>query len=1018
MAFEVSEPLAQRLFEEVRAETAARVATPLSTYRLQLHKGFRLGDARALVPYLSSLGVTHLYTSPLLRAAPGSTHGYDVIDHACINPELGTEEDLTALAEELRAHGMGLVLDTVPNHMSIEKGHNALWNDVLENGPSSVHARVFDIDWDPVKEELKGKVLLPILGDQYGVVLERGELKLDFQGGAFVIRYYDHTLPVAPRQYATLLRHRIDELERRLGPGDPDVVELHSIITAVDHLPPPTTTERSLVLERNREKEVIKRRLAALASKSAAIREFIAGNVEVINGRPEEPSSFDLLDRILSSCSYRLAHWRVAGEEINYRRFFDINGLAAIRVEDREVFDEAHQLVFRWLAEGKVQGLRIDHPDGLFDPTAYFSRLQEEYFVQQARARRPESTRGGAEAEAAWRDVEDRIRALFHQEFERDPDSPMFRALYVVVEKIQGGRERIPDRWAVHGTTGYRFANSVTGLFIPGANETILTRIWERFIGGAVDFDALGYEKKRLVLGSSMASEINVLARELNRISEMDRRTRDFTLFSLRRALVEFVALFPVYRTYIDDRHPIDERDRQYIRWTVERARRKDPIQNASIFDFLEDVLLGNYPAHLREGERRTMLRFAMRLQQLTGPVMAKGLEDTVFYVYNRLAALNEVGGEPERFGTPVETFHLRNQERSEKWPSAFLASSTHDTKRSEDVRARMCVLAEVPEQWQEHLRDWSRLNARHKTMLRDRPVPDPNEEYLFYQTVLGAYPMGNAVKGRALDEFRQRIAGYMLKAIREAKVNTSWVNPDPAYEEAMRGFVEGALDEEDPAFLDSLYEFKKQLEEPGQINSLGGILLKIASPGVPDTYQGCETWDLSLVDPDNRRPVDFAQRRRALEEITREAEVDRAALSRRLVASLHDGRIKLYVIAESLRLRKRLPELFRRGGYRPLDVVGGRADHAVAMARQLEGRWVLAVVPRLVMPLLGVPGGLGSALAGTCVRIPRQLAQIRLREVFTGRSLVAERRGDDVVLDLGSLFGPFPVALLESASP
>ncbi|HYX90797.1 MAG TPA: malto-oligosyltrehalose synthase, partial [Myxococcaceae bacterium] len=423
-------------------------------------------------------------------------------------------------------------------------------------------------------------------------------------------------------------------------------------------------------------------------------------------------------------------------------------------------------------------------------------------------------------------------------------------------------------------------------------------------------------------------------------------------------------------------------------------------------------------PAHLREAERRTMLRFAMRLQQLTGPVMAKGLEDTVFYVYNRLVALNEVGGEPERFGMPLDTFHLRNQERSEKWPSALLASSTHDTKRSEDVRARICVLAEVPEEWEEHLRHWSRLNGRHKTAVRDRLAPDPNEEYLFYQTALGAYPMGEALQGAALQQFRQRIGQYMLKATREAKVNTSWVNPDPAYEQATVNFVERALGEEEPAFLDSLFEFKRRLERPGQINSLAGLVLKIASPGVPDTYQGCDMWNLSLVDPDNRRPVDFAERRRALEEITHQAKESRAALCRRLIASMHDGRIKLYVIAEGLRLRQRLPRLFRRGDYRPLDVVGDRAAHAVAFARQIEGRWVVAVVPRLVVRLLSVAGGLGSAFAGTCVRIPRELGEIRLREVFTGRTLRPERRGEEAVLDLGSLLDPFPVALLESMTP
>ncbi|MGA9521528.1 MAG: malto-oligosyltrehalose synthase [Myxococcaceae bacterium] len=1007
------------LFEEVRAALLERHDTPLATYRLQINSEFRLEDVRRLVPYLARLGISAVYASPLLRAAPGSAHGYDVIDHGTLNPEVGTEEDFAALAAELRRHGMGLVLDTVPNHMGIEKGRNALWNDVLENGQASTWARYFDIDWDPVKVELKGKVLLPILGDQYGEVLERGELRLEFEGGCFHVRYFDHVFPVAPKAYAPILRLGLPELEKRLGPEDLDVIELQSILTAIDHLPPPAPLDHARALERNREKEVIKRRLSALTERSAEIRTFIERNVVRFNGTPGEPSSFDLLDEVLSVCSYRLAHWRVAGEEINYRRFFDINGLAAIRVEDRQVFDESHALVFRWIAEGKVTGLRIDHPDGLFDPTAYFLRLQEEYFLSKVRERRPESTRGTDEREAAWLELEHRIRERYRAEFDQDSDSPLYRALYVVVEKIQGGRERIPEAWAVHGTTGYRFANMVTGLFVARESESALTRIYERFIGRPMDFDALVYAKKKLVTSSSMSSEINVLAHELNRISEMNRRTRDFTLNSLRRALLEFVALFPVYRTYVDHWRALDDRDVQYIRWTIARARKHDPTTAPSLYDFLQDILLRNHPTHLGERERAVMLRFAMKLQQVTGPVMAKGLEDTVFYVYNRLVALNEVGAEPERFGASLNTFHLRNQERAEKWPAALLASTTHDTKRSEDVRARLTVISEVPEEWKNHLRRWSRINRRHKVAAGDRLAPRANDEYLFYQTVIGAWPMGEPMSPDAFAEFRWRMGEYMLKAIREAKEDTSWVNPDQPYEEAMQRFVERVLDpRRNPVFVESAEAFKRRLEKPGQFNALAATQLKLACPGTTDVYQGAELWDLSLVDPDNRRPVDFERRMSDLNALLRDAEVDRENLVKRLLDTLSTGRIKLYVLAEGLRLRNRRPALFRSGSYLALEVVGPRSEHAVAFARNHQKQWVVSVVPRKSVPLLDANGGMRAALEGTLVQLPEALEGMALRDVYTGRTFTPERRDDVVVLDVGALLALFPVSLLETDLP
>jgi (1->4)-alpha-D-glucan 1-alpha-D-glucosylmutase len=999
---------ARALLDQVREELLAEAGTPLSTYRVQLSGAFTFHAAARVVPYLRRLGITHLYASPILQAAPGSTHGYDVVNHQAVNPELGGSRGLDALSDALQAAGLGLLLDVVPNHMGIEQG-NALWMDVLENGPSSFHARSFDIDWDPVKEELKDKVLLPVLGDQYGQSLERGELRLIYERGAFFVRYHDRRFPLAPCQYSRVLGLGLEELARTLPPEDPALVELRSVLTAIEHLPRPTETDLARVLERKREKEVIKRRLHAIVEQSPAIAAHLEENLRTFNGDPADPRSFDRLDDLLDACSYRLAHWRVAGEEINYRRFFDVNGLAAIRVEDPEVFEQAHAVVFHLLAEGKVSGLRIDHPDGLLDPTAYFLDLQERYFLIRARRR---CERDGLR----WEELAGPLAALYREEVRAHEDHPLRRALYVVVEKIQGGKERIPSAWAVHGTVGYRFANVVTGLFVDRSAEAALTETYHRFIGREVDYPQLVYEAKRLVLTTSMSSEVNVLARELNRISELSRRTRDFTLDSLRRALVELISLFPVYRTYVDGWREVDTRDEQYVTWAIARARRHDPATNASLYDFLQDVLLRRSPAGTSAAEREVRLRFAMKVQQLTGPAMAKGLEDTAFYRYHRLTSLNEVGGEPERFGCTTATFHLRNQERAEQWPSSLLATSSHDTKRSEDVRARIDVLSEVPDEWRAAVRRWARLNARHKTAVRDRPAPDANDEYLYYQTLIGAWPMGDGLPDPS---FQARMARYMEKAIKEAKLHTSWINPEQAYDAAVQRFVERTLDgAHSRAFLESARAFKRHIERTGQHNALGQVVLKLASPGVADFYQGGELWDLSLVDPDNRRPVDLAARLALLDRLDRQARRDPVRLCRSLARHMTDGRVKLYLTAQGLRLRRRRAGLFRQGDYRPLDVDGPLEQRLVAFARHHQGAWVVAAAPRLVHRLLARGRSLGEGYRGTAILLPRELGEVPLTSVFTGRKVRARKTKAAPALDAGELLREFPVVLLEGGPP
>ncbi|WP_171809845.1 malto-oligosyltrehalose synthase [Corallococcus exiguus] len=1009
------EAQAESLFEQVQRELQSRRGTPLSTYRMQLHQGFTFQQAKALVPYLARLGVSDFYASPYLKATPGSTHGYDCVDHQRLNPEVGTVEEHAALCDTLSEHGLGHVLDVVPNHMGIERD-NRLWLDVLENGPSSVYAKFFDVDWRPVKDELADKVLLPILGDQYGIVLERGELKLSYESGAFHLHYYDHRLPVAPRQYATLLKHGLERLEKQLGPESTHLVELLSILTALDHLPLRTEVDLAKVTERHREKEVIKRRLAAVVADSAELAAYVEENLRVFNGTPGNVRSFDLLDALLQNCSYRLAHWRVAGEEINYRRFFDINGLAAIRVEDADVFQESHQRIFEWLREGRVTGLRIDHPDGLFDPTAYFLDLQERFFVERARARFDAGKKEGDEAR--WPEVETLLRAKWRREVMATPDSPLRKALFVAVEKIQGGRERIPESWAVHGTTGYRYANAVSGLFVHPAAEAHLTETYERFAGGTQDFAELVYQKKLLIMRVSMASEINVLAHELNRISEMNRRTRDFTLNSLRRALVEFIALFPVYRTYVDGwRAELDVRDVQYIEWTLQRAKERNTTTNASIFDFLRDILLGRYPEHVGDEEKAVMLRFAMKLQQVTGPVMAKGLEDTVFYIYNRLVSLNEVGGEPEHFGMRATTFHLRNQERVERWPASMLTSSTHDTKRSEDVRARINVLTELPEDWREKVRAWADLTRPFVSHLSTGPAPSSNDVYLFFQTVVGAWPMGEQVPEGEWKEFHRRVREYMGKAIKEAKVRTSWTNPDGAYDDAVARFVDACFDpSKGQAFLDDMKAFKRRIERAGQHNALGQLLLKLASPGVVDTYQGCELWDLSLVDPDNRRPVDYALRERLLTALDDAAAKDRPALCERLVKDLDDGQVKLFVLAEALRLRQKYADLCRAGGYEALELSGPRSPAAVGFARTHGDSVLIACAPRYTLEALE-SGGLAQAYDGTFLNLPEAYAGMMFRNVFTGRPVRPQQGPGGVGLALGPLLAEFPVVLLERST-
>ncbi len=984
-----------------------------ATYRLQLGPELRFEGVAALAPYLATLGVSDAYLSPCFKSGPGSSHGYDVTDHNAFNPEIGDPATFDRMAAALVAEGLGVILDIVPNHMGIAGDSNPWWLDVLENGPSSPFAGFFDIDWAPVKPELRGKVLLPVLPDQYGRVLEAQQLRLEFSEGAFFVRHAGARLPIAPKTYALVLRHRIEALGERLGTEHPHLLELQSILTALDHLPDQTETDPGRLAERFREKEIIKRRLATLVKESDEVRAFVEDNVRAFNGVPGDPRSFDLLDGLLSAQAYRLADWRVASDEINYRRFFDVNHLAAIRMELPEVFEVTHRLVLRLVGEGKVAGLRVDHPDGLYAPGEYFRRLQEGAIRETARRLAPDLGEAGIEG----------LLARYRDGAVQDPAARLARPLWIVAEKILLRDERPQDWWPVAGTTGYDFLASVNGLFVDRDAARPMSTIYARFVGASTAMADLTHAAKRLIMQTSMASEVNMLGLHLDRISETNRLSRDFTLNSLVRVIREVIASFPVYRTYGgDDGLEVSDGDRAYIEMAVAEAKWRNPTVNVSIFDFVRDTLLLRHPPELGEEERAARRHFVMRFQQTTGPVTAKGVEDTALYRYNRLISLNEVGGDPARFGEPVAAFHEQNAERLARWPETLLATSTHDTKRSEDVRARIHVLSEIPREWRVQVGRWSRLNKRKKVVVNGRPAPDRNEEYLLYQTLVGSWPLG-APDPAELADYRARIRAYMVKAIKETKVNTSWVNPDQEYDEAVQAFVAAIL-EETPGnrFLTELRAFQARIVRYGLLNSLGQTVLKIASPGIPDFYQGTERWDFSLVDPDNRRPVDYGARRALLDGLMKRIAAsgeDLIPLARELAEKLEDGRVKLYVIHRGLTARKDVTELFVTGAYLPMEVEGERAGHVVAFARQAGDRVAVAAVPRLVTCLVKRPNALPlgeEAWGGTWLPLPSGIAARRFRNCFTGERLEAVEREGQPGLPLAEMLRHFPVALLLSA--
>ena len=939
---------------------------PTCTYRLQFNRRFTFAQAREIVPYLRALGVSDVYASPYFQASPDSLHGYDITDHNKLNAAIGSREEYDAWVAELHTHQMGQLLDFVPNHMGIAESQNEWWMDVLENGPSSMYAPYFDIDWRPIKSDLRDKVLLPILSDQYGRVLERGELQVRFEEGSFFLWYHDRKLPIAPGTYRHILEIALENLAEYKD--EEFYAEFQSILTALEYLPRRTETDPEKIAERAREKEIVKRRLERRCSEAPQVQQAIEKALAQINGRAGDPRSFDKLDELLNAQSYRLAFWRVAAEEINYRRFFDVNDLAAIRMELPEVFDAAHKLVVDLVRVGAVTGLRIDHPDGLYLPKEYFEKLQS------------------------------RCAKALGIALPKDR-----RAIYMIAEKILTGSEKLREDWPIHGTTGYDFANQVAAVLVDASAEAAITKTFHRFIGHSMHFGHLVYAKKRLVMRLALANEVDVLGNMLDRLSEQNRWFRDFTLEALARAVRETIACFPVYRTYLAPGQPVSEEDREVIERAIASAKRRNPAIEESIFNFLRDILLFRFPENLDQKAREAHVQFVLKFQQFTGPIMAKGLEDTVFYIYNRLAALNEVGGDPQQFGLSVEGFHARNQDRHHQLLATLLATSTHDTKRSEDVRARMIAISEISETWGRSVRRWRVINRRWKKRIDDAEAPDANEEYLLYQTLLGTWPMqiSGEPEEKVSGDYVERIQNYMNKALNEAKLNTSWIQPNEAWLGAMREFAGKILDPTPRnKFLPTFLPVAKDIAPLGTINSLTQTLLKLTSPGVPDIYQGNETWDFSLVDPDNRRPVDYKRRSEMLESLAK-------AKPEELLQNWPDGRIKMFLIERGLRFRNEHVDLFRCGNYLPLRAGGTFADCCIAFARELDGKWTVVLAARL-SSRVGFPP-IGEQWKDTFIELPESLSPEKAREIFTNR----EVRVDNRQLGLAAVMSILPFAVV-----
>jgi (1->4)-alpha-D-glucan 1-alpha-D-glucosylmutase len=883
------------------------------------------------------------------------------------------------------------LLDVVPNHMGINDPGNAWWLDVLENGPGAYFATFFDIDWRPAASALQDTVLLPFLGDAFGRVLESGELKVVYQDNRLQLCHGARRFPLAPPTWNEVLElaHKIGAPDAADLQSDPrtvtDWIEFESIIAQLKHLPPARDRGVAAMEERYREQSVARRRLADLLQASPPVKESLDRAIREVNGDSTNPRSFDTLERLLDQQWYRLAYWRVAADEINYRRFFDINELAAIRVEEPRVFDAVHRLVGRFLGHGWITGLRIDHPDGLRDPLNYFQSLQSLYRAQQP------------------------------------ADAGDSRNIFIVAEKILSENEQLPSDWAVCGTTGYDLMNVISRVLVDAEGLAEIRRYYdEAGLAKARPADVV-YESKRAILLQSMASELQMLSAQLYRIAQQHRASRDFTRPALQRALREIIACMTVYRTYVrSDSWDVSEADYRIVTTAVRMAKRRNRTWPASVFDFISSVLLLENPPTLSDEQAAERRQFAVKLQQVTGPVAAKGVEDTAFYRYYPLASLNEVGGDLAAKPLPIDEFHRLMRQRCAEWPHSQTATATHDSKRGEDLRARLHVLTEVPHEWIDAFERWTQMNRQFAQESDDELVPDRNEQYLLYQTLAGTWPHSGGTRpmsAQAQQAYTERIVQYMLKALREAKLHTSWMNPAEPYEAAVIAFVQKVLSDEAAGFLADLDSFAHRIAGSGLVNSLAQLLLKATVPGVPDFYQGTELWDFNLVDPDNRRAVDFAERRRRLDNLLDKANKDIQALASALSASWPDPDVKLWVTAQCLSLRRDWPDVFRFGEYVPLSASGPVAEHVLSFARHFDRQCVVTVVPRQFHALAdrrgeNQPGIPRANWKGTRLILPVETSR-PWKDALTGRLDEPQRVNGEVSLEIEQLLDIFPVALL-----
>ena len=924
--------------------------SPTATYRIQFRPSFGFQSASSVVSYLSDLGISDLYASPIFKAAKVSLSGYDVVDPNHLNPELGGLSDLELLSTELQKLNMGWIQDIVPNHMAMDS-ENGILMDILVNGHNSQYFNFFDVDWGNPPAGPNKRLLAPFLGKFYGECLEDGEIALTYGPGGFKVTYYDLAFPLRIESYPYLFNN-LTRLKRKLAEDDPDFIKVLGILYVLKTLSSSDDPE-----ERSNQIKLIHRTMWELYNTNAAIRTFVDKNVQAFNGEKGKPESFNSLDDLLSQQLFRLSFWKVAAEEINYRRFFCINDLISLRMEDDSVFRHTHGLIFDLIKRRIVTGLRIDHIDGLYDPTTY---------LQELRKKAPTT--------------------------------------YIVVEKILNLNEDLPYFWPVQGTTGYDFTNYVNELFCQKENVRGFSRIYSSVTGSKNLYADVVTHNKRLIIQEDMASDVHNLAQLLKDISSRDRHGSDITLNALQRALTEVLAAFPVYRSYISD-VVVSDNDRKYILNAVDQAIANFPALLHGL-TFLRRFLLLDFPDYVSDEEKNSWLIFVMRFQQFTGPIMAKGVEDTTLYVYNRLVSLNEVGGRPDHFGCSLEEFHTFNTKRQDLWPDSLNTTSTHDTKRGEDVRARINVLSEMPDEWLRKIRTWIKINRGKKKRVRGSAAPDRNDEYFLYQTIIGAFPFS----GADYPDFIERIKEYIVKAVREAKVHTAWLKPDIEYEDAYVSFAEKILARSgDNAFLKELVPFTRRVAHFGILNSLSQTLIKITSPGVPDFYQGTELWDLSLVDPDNRRPVDFEKRHAMLASIREQEDLHIGRLIQDLLGTREDGRIKLFLIYRALKARRRHREIFREGAYVPLESAGRFTSHVIAFARRFHQQLAIVIAPRFLSHL--VQDGafpLGKQVWQDTEVIMPDSALVEWRNVITSEVLSVAGS-----LSVGEVLRSFPVALL-----